>query len=84
MLAMFSISLIKDIFDGYWNLLFSKGERRTKASKRFTVCKSCQLLQIGLCSECGCYMRAKVFVEHAKCEHPVKDQWNETSEMQEV
>ena len=53
-----------------WDLFNKKLGRvqETIAAERLAICKACpKLLMTGQCSECGCFMAAKVKLPNAEC-----------------
>ncbi len=45
-----------------------------QAKKRAYVCGSCDKRNLGICTECGCFLEIKVRLPNAKC--PL-NKWNE-------
>ena len=47
-------------------------------AERKAVCMSCDLNDIGRCSECNCYLYAKIRIKKEKCP---ENKWRETNEL---
>lgn len=62
------MSNIKEIIDGWKNYLFKSKEHEKLAINRMSTCLECdKLTKTKRCSECGCFMPAKVRTEKSKC-----------------
>jgi hypothetical protein len=61
-----------------WDLLSLNTEYVSEEtySKRYKTCKSCEeyVKYVGVCKQCGCVMKIKCAIEHAKCP---KNKWEE-------
>ena len=61
------------IIEGYivwlWNII--TGKTRQKALKRLKFCNNCEFNKKGICSECGCIIKAKVRVDFPEDENGI-------------
>lgn len=64
---------IKEICQGWWNLLTNKDNR--EAGRRIAICSSCKFKsKLNFCKDCGCFIPAKCFSVISNCS---KGYWDE-------
>lgn len=64
---------LKEITDGWKNLIFPSPEVEALANKRASICADCDKNVANICSSCGCYLPAKLRSKDSTC--PL-NKWN--------
>ena len=59
------IGWIIRIFQGWWNWAFKKPDEEVKRRKK--ICDNCEYARHGICTVCGCVLKAKQFSPDEKC-----------------
>lgn len=57
----------REITEGWKNLAFENPEVEKIAKDRATICADCPFSSIGLCTKCGCPLKAKTRSLQSKC-----------------
>jgi len=58
---------IREILNGWKNVVWEKPEVEKLAYDRLTICSTCDKNISNKCSECGCPLVAKLRSEYSKC-----------------
>lgn len=67
------MSKLREITEGWWNFVLKQPTKQAK--ERLEICKQCDKPnKLGICTECGCYILAKVQSSKSVC--PLK-KWND-------
>jgi hypothetical protein len=61
------LSKLKDILDGWYNVVWPSEAIEKEAERRAVICSQCPMNQDNKCKKCGCYLVAKLRSTNSKC-----------------